>query len=55
MYHRLPYVSRGIFVRLDIIYHRLSYVSGGYTPYIPVERHNESIIEPLIQLYSLTE
>jgi hypothetical protein len=28
MYNRLPYVSRGIFSRLDIMYQRLSYVSG---------------------------
>jgi hypothetical protein len=29
MYHRLSYVSRGIFGRLDIMYYRLSYVFRG--------------------------
>jgi hypothetical protein len=29
MYYTLPYVSGGIFSRLDIIYHRLSYVYRG--------------------------
>jgi hypothetical protein len=33
MYHRLSYIFRGIFGRLDIMYHRLSYVYGGVMPF----------------------
>jgi hypothetical protein len=33
MYHRLSYVFRGIFGRLDIMYHRLSYVSACASPF----------------------
>jgi hypothetical protein len=33
MYHRLPYVSIGIFGRLDIMHHKLPYVFRGVLPY----------------------
>jgi hypothetical protein len=33
MYHRLPYVSGGIFGRIDILDRRLPYVSGGVLPF----------------------
>jgi hypothetical protein len=60
MYHRLSYISGGIFVRSDIMYHRLSFVSGGAllfkssTLYILVERHNEinqATIPPILFSY----
>jgi hypothetical protein len=59
MYHRLPYVSGGIFGRIDILYRRLPYVSGGVLPfkslvlYILVLYIPESTIPPI--LFSFNE
>jgi hypothetical protein len=57
MYHRLPYVSGGIFGRLDIMHHILPCIRMclalqiSCTLYIPAERHNPSN-QPFYQLYS---
>jgi hypothetical protein len=60
MYNRLPYVSRGIFSRLDIMYQRLSYVSGcallfkTLVLYIYQSRGTMTINQPFHQFYSPT-
>jgi hypothetical protein len=60
MYHRLSYISGGIFVRSDIMYHRLSFVSGGAllfkssTLYIRSRGTMKSIKQPSHQFYSPT-
>jgi hypothetical protein len=58
MYHRLSYVSGGIFGRLDIMYYRLSYVSEGallfkaLVLYIYRPRGTMTINQPFLQFYS---
>jgi hypothetical protein len=61
MYHRLAYVSGGIFGRLDILYEtficirRCIALQYSCTLYIPTERHhdNQSIIPPILFSYNL--